>query len=217
MRIAVDGPVGSGKTTIAQRLAQRLGFDFLSTGLMYRYVGLMVEKECKDVKNIECIKELLKRLDFQLQGDQLFVDGRPLGSEVKSEKAGEMASKVAVIPEVREVLTTYQRRLSEGRNIVVEGRDIGTVVLPDAEVKIYLTASAEERAKRRYEEMRRFGLNVSYEEILKQIKERDLRDTTRKIAPLKPAKDAVIVDTTGKSIDQVVEEIVNLVVERKIG
>jgi len=217
LRIAVDGPVGSGKTTVALKLAQKLGFDFLSTGLMYRYVGLLAECKCKGVENLECLQRLVKGLDFQLQGDRLLVCGEPIGSEVRSECAGELASKVAVLPEIRRVLTEHQRRLSEGRNIVIEGRDIGTVVLPDAEVKIFLVATAEERAKRKYEEMKAAGLEVSYEEILKQIKERDQRDATREIAPLKPADDACIVDTTGKSVDQVVEEILRLLEERRVG
>ena len=172
MRIAVDGPVGSGKTTVALKLAQKLGFDFLSTGLMYRYVGLLAECKCKGVENLECLQRLVKGLDFQLQGDRLLVCGEPIGSEVRSECAGELASKVAVLPE---------------------------------------------RAKRKYEEMKAAGLEVSYEEILKQIKERDQRDATREIAPLKPADDACIVDTTGKSVDQVVEEILRLLEERRVG
>jgi len=215
LKVAIDGPAGSGKSTVARKVAEVLGFDYLSSGLMYRYVGLLFERSGKSDPH-EILK-MVENLHFELEENRLKVNGVFLDEELLSERAGGFASKVAVIPEIRKILSKMQRELAEGRDIVVEGRDIGTVVLPDADLKIFLTASPEERARRRYMELRERNEKISYEDILEQIKERDAKDSSRSVAPLKPAPDAVIIDTTHMSIDEVVNKVVKLVNDLRTG
>ena len=150
---------------------------------------------------------------MEFRNGKFFLNGREVGLEIRTAKAGALASRYAKIPVVRKHLTRLQREIADSRKMVVEGRDIGTVVLPDAELKIFLTASVEERARRRWRELKEKGEEISYDEILKQLKERDERDSRRSIAPLKPAKDAVVIDTTDMGVDEVVEKIVNFVKE----
>lgn len=209
--IAIDGPAGSGKTTVSKRLAEYLGFDYLDTGAMYRAIALFLHERNISESDEEKIDGVLSDVKMEFRDGRLFLNGREIGSEIRTAEAGILASKYAKVPVVRKHLTRLQREIADSRRMVVEGRDIGTVVLPDAELKVFLTASVEERARRRWRELKEKGEDVSYDEILKQLKERDERDSKRDIAPLKPDEDAVVIDTTDMSIDEVVEKIANLV------
>lgn len=212
--VAIDGPAGSGKSTIAKLLAKKLGFNHLDTGAMYRAVAVYLHS--KGFKPEDDLHEVLESLEVEYIDGQIYLNGEKIcEEEIRSAKAGELASSFATLPEVREKLTQLQRKICESGNFVVEGRDIGTVVLPHAQVKIFLTASFEERVKRRLEELGRKGIQLSFEDVAKQIEERDQRDSSRDLAPLKPAEDAIIIDTTGKDIDQVLEEVFEVVVRRK--
>lgn len=212
--VAIDGPAGSGKSTIAKLLAKKLGFNHLDTGAMYRAVAVYLHS--KGFKPEDDLHEVLESLEVEYIDGQIHLNGEKIcEEEIRSAKAGELASSFATLPEVREKLTQLQRKICESGNFVVEGRDIGTVVLPHAQVKIFLTASFEERVKRRLEELGRKGIQLSFEDVAKQIEERDQRDSSRDLAPLKPAEDAIIIDTTGKDIDQVLEEVFEVVVRRK--
>ncbi len=212
--IAIDGPAGSGKTTVAKLVAERLGFGYLDTGAMYRAVALFLhEKGIKENEDGK-IDEVLKKVSFDYKDGRLYLNGKIVGDEIRSAEAAVLASKYAANPVVRKHLSRLQREIADDRKMVVEGRDIGTVVLPEADLKVFLTASVEERARRRWKELKEKGDNVSYDEVLKQVKERDERDSKRKVAPLKPAENAVVIDTTGISPDEVANKIVKIAVER---
>jgi len=200
MKIAIDGPAAAGKTTLAKRLAEELGFLFVPTGAMYRAVA-WAQKNGIDWRRA--------KLEVRDRG-RIFLDGRDITDELTSPEIDELSSKVAVDSEVRRHLVALQREIARGRDVVMEGRDIGTVVLPDAELKIFLWATPEERARRRLRE--RGG---DYEEILRAIVRRDERDSTRADSPLRPAEDAVVIDTTHKSPDEVLRMVLQLVEERR--
>ena len=211
--IAIDGPAGSGKTTVAKALAERLGMEYLDTGAMYRAVALKLDS--MGVKpDDEELDSVLKNIKMKLENGKLYMDGKEVGDEIRTSRAGDLASKYAKSPIVRKHLTRLQREIADERKMVVEGRDIGTVVLPDAELKVFLTASPQERARRRYKELLKKGERVSYDEVLKSIIERDTRDSSRSVAPLKPAEDAVVIDTTDMSVEEVVKKIIELARER---
>jgi cytidylate kinase len=217
MIIAIDGPAGAGKSTVAKILAKKLDCTYINTGAMYRAVALKFLKVGGKLSEKE-IKEILENTDINLKGEKIFLDDTDVSEEVKDEKVAKFASKISQIPIVRQILVEKQRKMAEKLScVVMEGRDIGTVVFPNAEVKIFLTASAVERAKRRYEELKERGFKVSYEHILQKIKERDKQDMERKIAPLKPTKEHIIIDTTDKSIDDVVSLILQLVKKKQEG
>ncbi len=212
--IAIDGPAGSGKTTVAKALAERLGFDYLDTGAMYRAVALFLSGLKVREDDDKEIDRVLSKVFFDYESGKLYINGKEIGEEIRSAEAGMLASKYARNAVVRRYLVKFQREIADDRKIVVEGRDIGTVVLPDADLKIFLKASIEERAKRRYKELVEKGEKVTYEEILRQLKKRDEQDSGREISPLKPADDAIVIDTTNMSIQEVVDEIVRLYMER---
>lgn len=212
MIIAIDGPAGSGKSTVAKLVAKKLGFFYLDTGAMYRAVAYKMKKE--NLSEKELIEKLgsidLRLLDTD-KGIKVILDGEDITGKIRTEEIGKLASQIAKIPEIREKLVQLQRKIAlEAKNAVLEGRDIGTVVFPDAELKIFMTASPEERAKRRYLQLKEKGENPNYEDILRSVLERDKADMERKIAPLKPAKDAIVIDTTNKTI----EEVVNIIVAK---
>jgi len=212
--VAIDGPAGSGKSTIAKLLSERLGFNHLDTGAMYRAIGVYLDSKGFTPDNVP--DEELENIDMQYVNGELYLNGEKVREEeIRSAKAGQLASSFAVVPKVREKLTQLQRKICENGNFVVEGRDIGTVVLPHAQVKIFLTASFEERVKRRAKELKRKGVELSLEEVARQIEERDKRDSSRDLAPLKPAEDAIVIDTTAKSIEQVLEEVIEVINRRK--
>jgi cytidylate kinase len=204
MVITIDGPAGSGKSTVARRLAERLDFFFLATGAMYRAVAWRCLSDGVPLADIERVAAAARALRLRSEGERLLADGRDITELIRANEVSEAASVVAVIPAVREALVGLQRQTAHGRNVVSEGRDQGTVVFPDAEHKFFLIADAEERARRRWEELERQGKSVDHAEVLTQLRQRDARDEGRAIAPMKPAADAIEIDTTGLDIEEVV-------------
>lgn len=217
MIVAIDGPAGSGKTTVAKLVAKRLGFFYLDTGAIYRALTLKLLKCDLHLDDVEKICEILDTLSLEVKDSKLFLDGEDVSEAIRDPEVDKRVSLVAKIPEVRERLLPLQRKLVSGKNAVVEGRDMGTVVFPEAEVKIFLTASLEERARRRWKELAQKGKAFLLEEVLEDLRRRDEIDSGREIAPLKVAPDAVVIDTTFKEIEEVVEEVVNLVLQRYKG
>lgn len=217
--IAIDGPVGAGKSTVARGLAQRLGFRYVDTGAMYRSVAWKAQQAGVDLRDRDAVAAAARSLRIEFRGDQqhqrVIVDGQDVTETIRTPEVSEGASIVSAYPSVREAMVALQRRLGADGGVVMEGRDIGTVVFPDAEVKIYLDASPEERARRRYAELRARGADVDFETLRRTEEERDRRDATRKHSPLRRAADAVVIDTTGKPVDAVVDEILALVRARR--
>jgi len=214
--IAIDGPAGSGKSTVAKKLSRILGYTYIDTGAMYRAVAYKVKEEGIDPDNPDAVVNIMKRINIKLEpsdnGVKVFLDGEDVSSKIRTEEIGKIASKIARHPEVRKILVQKQREMGKkAKNAVIEGRDTGTVIFPDADLKIFMTASPEVRARRRWEELKNKGLDIDYNRILKEVKERDHLDQTRKDSPLRPAKDAIIIDTTNKSIDEVINQILELV------
>jgi cytidylate kinase len=213
-KIAIDGPAGSGKTTVAKEIAKRLGIDYLDTGAMYRIVGLYLHNCGVSPDSTEEIEKTLSTVSIEYKDGKYYLNGKQVGDEIRTAEAGIYASRYGANPVVRKFLTKIQKEICATRSIVAEGRDIGTVVMPDAQVKIFLIASPEVRAKRRYEELKSKGLEVSYDELLKQIIERDKLDSSREIAPLVKAKDAIEIDSSNLSVEDVVQQILEIVKER---
>jgi len=213
MIIAIDGPAGSGKSTISARLAAELGYQLIDTGALYRCVALAAIRGNLDLSDGAKLGQVAAaiRVQFRFEGgrNRVFLDGDDVTDAIRTAEAGAGASRVAAHPAVREALLSVQRQLGVATNSVMEGRDIGTVVFPDADYKIYLTASLEERARRRWSE---FGLELPLNDVKRQIQERDERDMSRAVAPLVQAEDATLVDTTGLSLDEVVAELKRIVV-----
>ena len=219
IKIAIDGPAGAGKSTISRRIAEELGYLYIDTGAMYRAVGLAVINAGADTGDCESVKRILDGIDIDIRheearGQTVYLNGTDVSDDIRRPEISVAASNVAVIPEVRMKLVELQRRLAERSNVVMDGRDIGTYVLPDANVKIFLTAGVEERAARRWEELMRKGTEVTYEEVKRDMEYRDKNDSDREIAPLKPAEDSVIVDTTGNTFRRSVQVILKIVNER---
>lgn len=216
--VAIDGPAGAGKSTIARRAAKELGFIYVDTGALYRAVGLYFTGAGIDPSNARAVCPALDKISVSINyknGEQrVILCGKDVTGKIRSAEVSMAASLVSAIPEVREFLLSLQRNLAEDSNVIMDGRDIGTVVLPRAQVKIFLTASPEERAKRRYNEMLQKGGHISYENVLKDLIRRDGNDTSRAAAPLIPAEDAVIVDTTGNTLEQSVKELVLIIKKR---
>lgn len=212
--VAIDGPAGAGKSTIAKRIAKELGFVYVDTGAMYRALAIHFLKQGLRPEDTEAIKEACKSATVTLQYEdgvqQVYLNGENVTSMLREEAVGNMASVSSAIMEVRAQLLELQRDLARTQDVVMDGRDIGTNILPNADVKVYLTASVEERARRRYLELQEKGIDCNLEEIAHDIEERDTRDMNREIAPLKQAEDAVFVDSSHMSIDEVVQTIKNL-------
>ena len=214
MVIAIDGPAGSGKSTTAKNVAETLGFIHINTGAMYRGIALKCIQEDVDIEDTSQLNHLLThtKLEFAAEGElTLFMDGVDILAEITSVQVTDFVSQVSAISEVREKLVQYQRKMAEGLNVVLEGRDIGTVVFPNADHKFFLVADIHERARRRKKEMEAKGEVVSLEELTAEMLERDRKDSTRKHSPLKKAEDAVEIDTTGISIEEQVNRIVEIV------
>ena len=218
INIAIDGPGGAGKSTIAKAAAKELGFIYVDTGALYRSVGLYALR--KNVKTdsadevIPLLSEIKVELKFIDGSQRVFLNGEDVSEEIRTPDASMAASNVSAIQAVRDFLFDLQRDIAKANDCLMDGRDIGTVVLPDAQVKIFLTASAEERAKRRYIQLTEKGQDVKYEDVLKELQERDYQDSHREIAPLKPADDSVIVDTTEINLEQSIDTVVNVIRER---
>ncbi len=210
MQIAIDGPAGSGKSTVAKIIAQELGFIYLDTGAMYRAVAWACIKGNIQLSGIDITEDFLKAIDIQFRNNKIFLNDIDVTTHIRTQEVHNMVSDVAKNQIVRQDLVIRQREIASENDVVMDGRDIGTVVLPYAQLKIFLTASIDARAKRRYDEMKLKGDNVSLEEIKKSMEKRDLQDTTRKYSPLKQASDAILIDTSEMSIDEVVEKILSL-------
>lgn len=212
MLIAIDGTAGTGKSSVGKAVAAKLGYGFLSTGEMYRALAYKVFEKHIEPEDHDAVLEAARQLRFTFarQPDaalKMYVDGEYLGDKLRLEEVGNVASRVSTNGEARRVLTDKMRAVGEDGGIVMEGRDVGTVVFPDAEIKFYLDASAEERAERRVNQLKEAGQHADYGQILKMIEERDWRDSHRAVSPLKPADDAVVIDTSNLNLQQVTDAV----------
>ncbi|MDO4343643.1 MAG: (d)CMP kinase [Eubacteriales bacterium] len=218
--IAIDGPAGAGKSTIAKRVAKELSFIYVDTGAMYRAIALYLLRKGTNTDSAEAVSSALEEIRISIAYEngeqQVLLNGENVSGLIRTEEVGNMASKAAALPCVREKLLELQRELARSHDVVMDGRDIGTNILPEAQLKIYLTASADTRAKRRYSELREKGQNCDFDEIREDIIRRDEQDTNRTIAPLRQAADAVYLDSSDMTIDEVTERIKSLCREHKI-
>ena len=219
--VAIDGPAGAGKSTMAKRVASELGFLYVDTGAIYRTVGYHMWLMGIGPKDADGIKRCLDDVNIEIRHEDdgvqhMILNGKDVTGEIRTPEMSKYASGVSAQKCVRDFLLEMQRKFARRHNVVMDGRDIGTVVLPNAQVKIFLTASAEERARRRFEELSQKGEKVSFEKVLQDMKQRDKQDTERAIAPLKAAPDAVKLDTSGNTIEQSIDEIL-AIVRRKLG
>jgi cytidylate kinase len=213
--ITIDGPSGAGKGTISRIVAKKLGFHYLDSGALYRLLGLCSQRHHVSVTNVKSLAALAEHMDVEFKTTKsgeftILLEGEDVTREVRTEETGALASQVAQYPEVREALLKRQRLFARAPGLVADGRDMGTVIFPDAPVKIYLTASAEERASRRYKELIAKGENVSLPALVEQVRSRDERDMTRESSPLRPAAGAINIDTSSLSIQEVTDTVLNL-------
>jgi CMP/dCMP kinase len=213
--VAIDGPSGAGKSTLAKRVARELGFTYLDTGAMYRALALKILRQRLNVEDSAKLAELVESTEIDLVESsgtlKVLLDGVDVSELIRTPEVSQMASRGSAFPVVRKRMLNLQRRLGENGSVVAEGRDIGTVIFPHAEVKIYLDASVEERARRRYEELRKAGREVSFEDTVREMEERDKRDTERDLAPLRKAEDAVVIDSSALDAEQVAETVLRAV------
>ena len=210
-RIAIDGPSGAGKSTIAKAVAKALDIDYIDTGAMYRAIGYKIEKEGVPFEEGDALAALLDSTDIDFVSGDIILDGVVVNDLIRTPEVSMLASKCAALPSVRAKLVEIQRGMGQRKSVIMDGRDIGTNVLKDAEYKIFLTASAEERAQRRFKELQEKGETQTYEEVLEDVKQRDYNDMTRELNPLRKADDAIELDTTGMSIDEVVAAVLDIV------
>lgn len=217
--VAIDGPAGAGKSTIAKRVAKENNFIYVDTGAMYRAIGLYIVRQGIDIHDKEAVEKAAPDAKVSLtyeNGEQVVVlNGENVNGLIRTEEVSQAASVTSAYPVVRELLFEMQQTLAKENDVVMDGRDIGTVVLPNAQAKIYLTASVEERARRRFEEYKNKGMDVDIEELKKEIAQRDHQDMTREIAPLKQADDAVLVDSSDMNIDEVTKAILDIIKEKR--
>ena len=217
--VAIDGPAGAGKSTLAKAAAARLGFVYVDTGAIYRTVGLAARNAGVDKADSEGIKALLSDLQVDIRYEngiqKMYLNGGDVTGEIRSPEISAYASYVSAIPEVRAFLMEMQRRLAREHDVIMDGRDIGTVVLPEAGLKIFLTASAEKRAMRRFRELQEKNPAITFEEVLSDMTARDAKDSQRETAPLKAAEDAVLVDTSDLSLEESVELIVDMIARQR--
>lgn len=211
IRIAIDGPGGAGKSTIAKQVAKALDIDYIDTGAMYRAVGYKLIRDNVDMYDEEALSAMLEATDIDFSGGRTILDGEDISDRIRTQEISRKASECSALAPVRAKLVELQKKMGSTKSVIMDGRDIGTVVLKDAELKIYLTASAEERAERRYKELLLKGEDISYEKVLADMQERDYNDMHREITPLRKADDAIELDTTGMSIDEVTEYILRKV------
>ena len=211
--IAIDGPSGSGKGTIASELANKLDFNYLDSGAIYRTLGIAVQKANVDFMNHAQIVEIYNKSDISFESGKpysVILNGKDVSMLIRSQMGSDFASKLGQIPEIRDILLEGQRAYRREPGLVADGRDMGTTVFPDASLKIFLTASVKERAKRRYKQLITKGIDATLPDLLQDLEERDKRDTERTVSPLKPAEDAVTLDSTDLTIDEVVNQILKL-------
>lgn len=216
MIIAIDGPAGSGKSTIAKLVAERLNFTYIDTGAMYRAFALKVKRLGIDPEDQIQVASLIENTDIKIEKDRVFLDGEDVSHLIRTEEIGNIASKIARYPQVRKFMVKMQRQIGiKAKNAVIEGRDAGTVIFPDADLKIFMTASPQVRAERRVQQLKEKGFLVDYNHILQKIIERDKMDYERKESPLRPTEDYIVIDTTGKSIEEVLDYIINNLIYKK--
>lgn len=215
INVAIDGPAGAGKSTIARTAAKNLGYIYVDTGALYRAVGVYSLRHGFDTKNADTVAATLPGIQVELKflGDiqHVFLNGEDVSEEIRTPDASMAASDVSAVPAVRQFLFDLQRDIAKANNCIMDGRDIGTVVLPDAQVKIFLTASPEARAQRRYKELQEKGATDTYEAVLADLKQRDYNDSHRATAPLKPAEDSVLVDTTALTLQESVQKVISVI------
>ena len=208
--IAIDGPTASGKGTVAQRVAERLGFHYLDSGSLYRLAALAAIKQGQDLADADAVTKVAENMDVAFRDGKTLLDGRDVGDEIRTEAASQNASRVAALPSVRTALLNLQRDFRVASGLVADGRDMGSVVFPDAILKVYLTASAEARAERRTKQLKEKGMSAIMADVVKELRARDERDMNRPAAPLKHYSDAYLIDTTGISAEAAVEKILSL-------
>lgn len=217
--IAIDGPSGAGKSTISRKAAEIFGFIYVDTGAIYRTIGLASKIRGISLDDKAAVMEMLTKLNIELKyneaGEQhMYLDGKDVSRDIRLPEVSMLASKVSAIPEVRTFLVDMQRDMAKKYDVIMDGRDIGTVILPDADLKIFLTADVNDRAQRRYEELRTKGMLKPFDEVLAEMKQRDEQDTLRAAAPLKAAEDAVMLDTSGNTLEQSIAEVCRLIADR---
>lgn len=220
LNVAMDGPVGAGKSTIADEVARRLGILHLDTGAMYRALGLAAIRQGVDMQDEDAVTALCRQADITVRyedgGQRTLVDGEDVTAHLRTQEVSMAASAVSRYRGVRQAMVALQQKLAATTDMLVDGRDIGTVVLPQATIKIYLTASAEERARRRWVQLQEKGAADTLEQVLEELKQRDWQDMHREVDPLRQAEDAVLVDSTGLQFEQTVEKILSLVEEKRV-
>ncbi|WP_457678689.1 (d)CMP kinase [Thermovibrio sp.] len=209
--ITIDGPAGAGKSSLAKEIAKRFGYTHLDSGALYRAIGYGAKERGIDLKNQEEVIKFAKSAKVELKGERVFLNGKDITDKIRTPEGGMLASQVAQYPQVREVVVQILRKIAKGKRVVTDGRDAGSYIFPNAQLKIYLTASPQERAKRRHRELLSKGYRVNFQEILKEVVERDKKDQNRKFAPLRIPKGAVVIDTTGKSLEEVLKEVKKLI------
>ena len=211
-KIAIDGPAGAGKSTISKKVAKELGYVYIDTGAMYRAVGLKAHSLCVDTNDAPSVVKLLDDLDIDIligETQRIILDGEDVTDLIRTPEISMAASNVSKIPEVRAALLKIQRRLADDKNVVMDGRDVATCILPDAEIKIFLTASVDARAKRRYDELVAAGKDANYEDVKNDMIQRDHNDSTREVSPLRVDKDATVIDTSDLTLEESINTILN--------
>ena len=217
--VAIDGPAGSGKGTVAKLVGEKMNLINIDTGAMFRCVALEMIRKKVSLEDEKEIQKILENINIEFKNeykeDKILLNGEDVSFKIRDEEVSNFVSPISTIKVIRDCLLKLQRRIAENKNIIMEGRDIGTTVFPNADVKIYLTATVEERAKRRVKQNINKGIEADYEAILQNIKDRDERDSNREIAPLKKAEDAILVDSTNMEIEEVVETISNIIIKKQ--
>ncbi len=211
MRITVDGPAGAGKSTIAKYISQEMCILYIDSGAMYRAVAYKAVSNNVDIYHDVALKAMLEDTDIDFLDGKIFLDGDDISDKIRTPEISKMSSDISAIPMVREKLVDLQRKMGESKDVIMDGRDIGTNVFPNAEYKFYVTATPEERGRRRHQELTEKGVESDLSQVVDEIKQRDHNDSTRALNPLKKAEDAVLVDTTGKSIEEVVAEAIKYI------
>lgn len=217
--VAIDGPAGSGKGTVAKLVGEKMNLINIDTGAMFRCVALEMLRKKVSLDNEKEIQKILDNINIEFENenkeDKIILNGEDVSFKIRDEEVSSFVSPISTIKIIRDSLLKLQRKIAENKNVIMEGRDIGTTVFPNADVKIYLTASVEERARRRVKQNINKGIEANYEAILENIKDRDERDSNREIAPLRKAEDAILVDSTNMEIEEVVDRISNIIIKKK--